>query len=239
MAEFSFAERWYEFVIMAVICYLVGSFNFAKFFSALKHKDISRMGSGNPGTMNMTREFGLKLGALTFFCDALKGAIPCIVAYFLYRNEVFVGTDFVVCDLAKYVCGLFVVIGHIYPFTSKNFQGGKGIASTLGLFWAGLSCENLWFLLIGLVVVLLVLFYIVRFQWGSVGSLIGVTTFGSIQATIFTVRYATISTPLIFAYVTIFVMIALTWFAHRKNLVRLLAGEEHRTKLLKKKKKNV
>ena len=71
--------------MIAIGCYLIGCFNFARLISRSKHKDITKMGSGNPGTMNMSREFGLKIGLLTFFCDALKGGVPALISYFLYR----------------------------------------------------------------------------------------------------------------------------------------------------------
>ena len=54
-----------------------------------------------------------------------------LCAYFIFRNSVFAGTDVVVADVMRYFCGLFVVIGHIFPVTMK-FKGGKGIAVTFG-----------------------------------------------------------------------------------------------------------
>ena len=122
MKAFSFAESWWQFLVLAVVCYLIGCFNFAVLISKLKRNDITKQGSGNPGTMNMTRTFGLKVGLLTFFCDALKGAVPALISYFIYRDCFFVGTTVIVSDLARYFCGLFVVIGHIFPVTMK-FKG--------------------------------------------------------------------------------------------------------------------
>ena len=57
---------------MAVVSYFIGCFNFALVISRFKHKDVRKMGSGNPGTMNMSRQFGLKIGAITLFCDMFK-----------------------------------------------------------------------------------------------------------------------------------------------------------------------
>ena len=149
--EFDFSQNWWQFLLMAIVCYFIGCFNFARAISKKKNKDITKIGSGNPGTMNMSREFGLKVGVLTFVCDALKGGVPAIISYFIYREYYFAGTAFVVSDVTRYFCGLFVIIGHIFPVT-MGFKGGKGIASTLGLFWCALSCENLWWILLGFVV---------------------------------------------------------------------------------------
>lgn len=129
MKEFYLSQGWYWFLLMAVVCYSIGCFNFAVLIAKLKHKNVRKIGSGNPGTMNMSREFGLKIGLLNFLLDAFKGGIPAMVSYFIFRGYVFAGTNVVVSDVTRYFCGLFVVIGHIFPVTMK-FKGGKGIAST-------------------------------------------------------------------------------------------------------------
>ena len=168
MVDFYISEKWYYFIIAAAACYLVGCFNFAVIISQFKNRDIRDVGSGNPGTMNMMRTFGLKVGIINFFCDALKGGLPVLAVYFIFRNSVFAGTDVVVADVMRYFCGLFVVIGHIFPVTMK-FKGGKGIASTLGLFWVSLSCECWWYVFIGLGVCLIVFAYIAVSEWGLHG----------------------------------------------------------------------
>ena len=86
MKEFIFSENWWQFILLAVACYFIGCFNFARMISRFKKRDITKIGSGNPGTMNMSREFGLKIGLLTFLCDAFKGGMPALVSYFIYRH---------------------------------------------------------------------------------------------------------------------------------------------------------
>ena len=234
MQEFSFLQNWWQFLIVAIVCYFVGCFNFAVFISKLRGNDVTKMGSGNPGTMNMSREFGLKIGLLTFFCDALKGGIPALIGYFLYKKYVFAGTGIAVSDFIRYFCGLFVVIGHIFPVTMK-FKGGKGIASTLGLFWVSLSCENLWLLLISFAWLLFLVLFIFLTEWGSLGSLLGVSSFSVIQLVIFFVRYGNepVSAYMVWLYTLVFAINVLTWCAHHKNLARLFSGEEHRTSIKK------
>ncbi len=238
MKEFVFGESWWQFLIWAVVCYFIGCFNFALLISRMKKSDITKMGSGNPGTMNMSREFGLKIGVITFICDAFKGGIPALVSYFVYRNFVFAGTTVAVSDFSRYFCGLFVIIGHIFPVTMK-FKGGKGIASTLGLFWLCIATENAWWLLIGFALLWCIVFFIAWTEWGSLGSILGVTGFSVIQMIFFLLRYAfSTSAYMVATYLIIFAINVLTWWAHRKNLSRLFAGEEHRTsvkKLAKKK----
>lgn len=241
MKEFFLSQNWYQFVIMAVACYLIGSFNFARMIAWFKHRDITKIGSGNPGTMNMSRVFGLKIGVITFFCDAFKGGIPALISYFIYRGYVFAGTNVAVSDFTRYFCGACVIVGHIFPVTMK-FKGGKGIGSTLGLFWINLGCENPWFLLAGFVFLWLIVFYIAATEWGSMGSLIGVAGFGLWQGIVFWLRYRAELNNVYVAllFLLILAINLLTWCAHHKNIMRLLAGEEHHTsvkKMLHKKKK--
>ena len=70
----------------------------------------------------MLRVAGKKLGALTLVLDALKGAIPVIIAFYLLPS------------LAA-LCGLCAMLGHVFPVWLK-FKGGKGVATALGAFIA-------------------------------------------------------------------------------------------------------
>ncbi len=234
MKELLFSDTWYWFLLMAAVCYLIGCFNFAVLIARIKHKNVRKIGSGNPGTMNMSREFGLKIGLLNFLLDACKGGVPALVSYFVFRGYVFAGTPVAVSDFTRYFCGVFVILGHIYPVTMR-FHGGKGIASTLGLFWFALPCEKAWFLPLVTVALLGVVAFIAWTEWGSMGSLVGVTGLSVWQIAIFAVRYeAVLSSGWAAAcLLLVFALNFLTWFAHRKNIVRLFAGEEHRTSVKK------
>ncbi len=234
MKELALTSSWYWFVLMAVVSYLIGCFNFAMLIAKTKHKDVRKIGSGNPGTMNMSREFGLKIGLLNFFLDVLKGGVPALVTYFIFRGYVFAGTNVVVSDFTRYLCGVCVVIGHIYPVNMK-FKGGKGIASTLGLFWFSLSCESPWNILIVFACLLGVVAFIAWTEFGSMGSLLGVTGFSIWQGTYFFLCYqGNLANGYVIAlFVLLLLVNFLTWFAHRKNLLRLFSGEEHRTSIKK------
>ncbi len=235
MKEIAFSDLWYWLLLMAVVCYFIGCFNFAVIIAKVKHKDVHKIGSGNPGTMNISREFGLKIGFLNFLLDACKGGIPAVVSYFIFRGCVFAGSQVVISDFTRYFCGVFVIIGHIWPVTMK-FQGGKGIASTLGLFWFCMGCENPWFILLSAAVLLFgVVGFIALTEYGSMGSLVGVTGFTLWQGIVFYLRYIdTLKNGWVIAcFMMLLCLNFLTWFAHRKNLVRLFSGEEHRTSVRK------
>ena len=234
---FIIAENWYWFLVAAIVCYFVGCFNFAVIISKIKKQDIRGVGSGNPGTMNMTRSFGLKVGAINFFCDMLKGGVPALVGWLLFKDYVFAGTQISVSDFARYFFGVFVIIGHIFPVTMK-FKGGKGIASTMGLFTFALPCETWWYFFIAGALLIGVLVYIILSEWGSMGSLIGVTSLSIWQAAIFVIRYheSLLNGWVIGMLMILLLLNILTWGAHHKNIYKLVAGEEHRTKVGKKKK---
>ena len=238
MKIFYIGEKWYMFLIASAVCYLIGCFNFAVLISFFKKKDIRSMGSGNPGTMNMTRTFGLKIGGLNFLCDVLKGGLPVLAGYLIFENYVFKGTDISVSDFARYFFGVFVIIGHIFPVTMK-FKGGKGIASTMGLFVFSLPCESWWYIFVALGILLCVLFYIIFTEWGSMGSLLGVSLLTVCQAVIFVIRYSDrLLNGFVIAMFGLLLLInLLTWIAHNKNIFKLLAGEEHHTSVRKHKNK--
>ncbi len=233
MRELDPVYYWF-FLLAAVLCYLIGSFNFAVLISKIKKRDIRSQGSGNPGTMNMTRTFGVKIGIINLVCDIVKGGIPAVVAWIIYKDYYFAGTTVAVADFMRYFCGMFVIIGHIFPIT-MHFKGGKGIASTIGLFLFALPCEEWWYFPVALCVLAVVIVYVIFFELGSIGSLVGVTSFSVWQAALFVTRYFDVimNVWVIAMLLIILVINLLTWIAHHKNIYKLLAGEEHRTKIRK------
>ncbi len=241
MTPFDLAHGWYWFVLGAVVSYFMGCFNFAVLISKFKHDDIRHVGSGNPGAMNISRRFGLKFGLINFFCDGLKGGIPALVAFLVFKNYYFAGTQYVaVSDFARYLFAVFALIGHVFPVTMK-FKGGKGISTTIGLLWFSISCEVWWFAFIGLALFIMLFVYVGLTEWGSMGSLLGVSSFTIWQAVIFTVRYGQLMSNVyvIIIFMILLLLNVLTWGAHHKNLYQLMGGEEHHTsikKMLKKKK---
>lgn len=91
----------------------------------LKGFDIRTKGSGNPGTANVYRIAGAKAGAITLAVDALKGWLPVLLAMRLYPDRLDVPV----------LCGAAAIIGHDWtPFL--RFSGGKGVATSAGVFFA-------------------------------------------------------------------------------------------------------
>ncbi len=236
MKEFIFFEQWYYVLIIAVLSYLLGGVSAARIISRQKKGDITKIGSGNPGSMNMARTYGVGVGAMTLFFDGLKCAIPVLIVHFIYRDYTLSGTEICASDFVRGVVILGAVLGHIYPLFN-HFQGGKGIATTFGGFFAGLCCESIWFLLIVLLCFALIVAYIFYAQWGGMGSLMGISLCCAVQSTIFFIHYgANLSLWLLIIHGLVACVFVVDWFAHRANVRRMFSGEEHRTALRKKKK---
>ena len=135
MSEQAFAP----FIYIAA-AYLLGSIAFGILISrAFGLPDPRTVGSGNPGATNVLRS-GKKLAAvLTLLGDAAKGWLPVWLAV---HNGL---THWVVCAVA-----LAVFLGHLYPLYYR-FQGGKGVATALGVLlaispWLGLCVLLTWLL---------------------------------------------------------------------------------------------
>ncbi len=221
--------------IFAVVSYLIGSINWSIIISKSQKKDIRSMGSGNPGTLNMSRNFGLKFGLLTFLLDVLKGAVPTLVAFFVFKNYTFKNSSYFVSDLAIYLIGFCVVIGHIYPIFLK-FKGGKGIASTIGVLVVSLSVHGIGWASIAIMSLVAAVLFIYFTEFGAMGSFIAITPSaigGSIRLFLEYSHVRTDNTIIFYAVtnILIFLICFFTWFAHRKNIERMLAGDEHPTSI--------
>lgn len=110
-------------LLTAALGYLLGNFQTAILLSKYKfHDDVRNHGSGNAGSTNMVRVFGLKPGLVTFAGDCLK-AVLSILAGRLLMGEV-----------GGYIAGFFTVLGHCYP-AFAGLRGGKGVACSLAIMW--------------------------------------------------------------------------------------------------------
>lgn len=209
-----------KFVLLIIGGYLLGNFSSAKFLSHLKHDDITKHGSGNPGTMNMARTYGFKLGFLTLIMDALKGAIPAFVGFSIFKG---LTSPTEISYIALFAGGFSAILGHIFPVFNK-FKGGKGVACIFGVFAVA---EPIWTLIMFVVCLL----YLLIFKYGAIASFILITVLTVVEG--FRFRGNLIICLLLFG---IFFLI---WFMHRQNFFRLLIGKENKVNLFKRKKDKV
>lgn len=119
-------------VLSVVLAYLLGSISFAIIFSKIfLKKDVREMGSGNAGTTNVMRTGGFKLGAITFLGDVLKGFVACLVGKLIFKVVFENGEEWAV--YGAFLCGIACMLGHVFPIFFQ-FKGGKGIATSVGIF---------------------------------------------------------------------------------------------------------
>lgn len=205
--------------IAAVIAaYLLGSINFAVIFSKVFcKKDIRESGSGNAGTTNVMRVNGIVPGTLTFIFDALKGFIACFLGKIIFAAYIYPNVDSIVTApySAAYICAVACMIGHIFPLFF-GFRGGKGVATSVGIF--AVCCPTA--IIIGLAVFAVVT---IISRYVSLGSLI---------ATIVVVVLATVfrnsETPVLIQVVSCLIMGGLIYYKHISNIKRLLSGTENK-----------
>ncbi|WP_178338095.1 glycerol-3-phosphate 1-O-acyltransferase PlsY [Candidatus Avelusimicrobium facis] len=87
--------------------------------------DIRQHGSGNPGAANVYRTVGKWAGITTFLIDGLKGFIPTYLALHLFADNYW----------PAILCGTISILGHMWTVYLK-FRGGKGVATSAGVFAA-------------------------------------------------------------------------------------------------------
>ena len=225
--------QWYVIAIAAVCAYFLGNINPAIIIGRAKGVDIRAEGSGNAGATNALRSLGKKAGALTFVIDVVKGwagyYIPYAVLTKVLLYQMAEGTAYMIWYLpivlpAAMLCGLCVVIGHMYPAVF-GFRGGKGVATAFGVLLAAAPLYAL--LLLAVVIVFTAIFRIVSISvmiavaaalvlvfWG--GGFLGESFFYDVGFLQFNVYQ-----PL-----WVIIILALVVFKHRENIKRLFKGEE-------------
>ncbi len=193
-----------EFFILA---YLVGGIPFglllAKNFAGV---DIKESGSGSIGATNVLRvvketnpALAKKLGAATLALDAFKGIFVLSVAYFVGVSEA-----------TLWGIAVLGVVGHCFsPYL--GFEGGKGVATGMGVMMFMLPIETL----IALVV------------WALGAKFIRISSLSSLTALLALVIASFILKPEM-AHAPVLLIAFILFYKHIPNIIRLLKGKEKR-----------
>lgn len=198
-----------------VVGYLIGNINFARIFSWMfAKKDITTVGSKNPGTMNMLRTRGFGEALLTLLMEAVKSGAPALACYFLFKTY-FPGYE----DLAYFLSAIGAVIGHCFPVFYK-FKGGKGVACTFGMF---LFHPNCWWVSLVMFAICFLLFFFIEYPF--IISLTFILTMSIYATCIFALAHVNLYIALI---VVLWLNFALIVFMHRGNIKRLVTGKENK-----------
>jgi len=206
-----------HFTVVLILSYLLGSLPSSIIIGKLIFKrDIRQFGSGNAGGTNAVRVFGWPAGIAVIFIDIAKGA--CAVL-FIAQLPLFGSLEIglLSADGTALAAGIAAVVGHIWTVFAE-FRGGKGVATAAGmiaaLYPAGFSAT-------------LVIFVAVVLLTGiiSVGSLSAAISFPLVLYMLDASGVSMVSPLLMGFSIPIAILIV---FTHRKNIRRLLKGEEKR-----------
>jgi acyl phosphate:glycerol-3-phosphate acyltransferase len=187
-----------EIIPLSLASYLIGSIPFGVVLARTQNLNIREHGSGNIGATNVARVMGKKAGLLTLLGDVLKGFIVVFSAASLYESPQLIA-----------LAGIMVFLGHLYSIFLK-LNGGKGVATSLGLFSYIMPCATL--CAAGVFSICL---------WIS-----GYISIGSIMAAISLPIFAIFfKLPLPYIYLACIVGL-LTVQRHYVNILRLIEGTE-------------
>jgi glycerol-3-phosphate acyltransferase PlsY len=194
--------------IATVLAYLLGSLSFAVIVSRFMGlSDPRTYGSKNPGATNVLRSGSKPAALVTLLLDGVKGWLPvALVGWY--------GRPYGMEEGTVALVGLAAFLGHLYPVFFR-FQGGKGVATALGVLFGvhwvlGLACAATW---------LIIAFF---FRYSSLASLVAAVfapvyyVFGNGVAWYMDKRIA----------LMLVVMAMLLFMRHRENVTRLLQGRE-------------
>lgn len=191
-------------IIIILVSYLIGNFCAAYVIGrTVFKKDIREYGSGNAGATNALRVFGAKAGGIAFVGDALKGVLAIIIGAHI------MGYDGMI------LAGIFVAIGHNWPVFLK-FEGGKGIATTIGVV---IMIKPL----LALIIIIFGILIVYKTKYVSLGSLIGSIILPII--TIFLVLFNNADMNFLLLTLILSIMAVLK---HRSNIIRLINGQERK-----------
>jgi len=200
------------YVIAALAAYFIGSVNTSIIASSVFFKkEIREHGSNNAGLTNMLRVNGAKGAAITLAGDVLKTFAAVFIGMLLMGWP------------GGYVAGFFTMIGHMFP-VYFGFKGGKGVLCAAA---AILLLDPLTFAL--LLVVFIIIVAVTKYVSAAsltVAFLLPLVTFAFHRLT-----------PQVTVICTTILMCVFIIAAHKKNIRRLLDGEENKLDLRSKKKK--
>lgn len=185
-------------VLMVLFAYLLGSVPTGFLLGSLSGVDVRQAGSGNVGATNVARVVGRKQGLITLLVDVAKGFIP-----------VFLSLRFGFSLSVTCLVAAAVFLGHLYSVFLK-FQGGKGVATALGIFLSIAPMAT---------GVLIVIFSLVAVT-SRVVSLASLVAAGLAPVIFWFFSYP----PLLIGLSLVIAL--LIGFRHRENIQRLISGAE-------------
>lgn len=189
-------------IAVLLLGYIIGSVPFAYLLARrVGGVDVRLAGSGNVGAANVLRTTRRRSAGLAVaLLDITKGAAAVVCAQRLGADEGL-----------RAATGVAAIVGHIYPVW-LNFKGGKGIATSCGVFG----------MLAPVATALAAVVFVATVAWTRYVSL------GSLVAAVLLAPIAYLLHATGAAVVSILAAAALVFYRHRSNIARLVRGTERR-----------
>lgn len=201
--------------LAALPAYFLGSIPTAVWVGRMKYGiDIREHGSMNAGATNTFRVLGKKAGKVVLAIDVLKGMVAVLLPYFILPYE-FTAPHLTHIQL---VASFLAVLGHVFPVFA-GFKGGKGVATSLGVV-VGLQPIAAAICLVVFLFVFMISHYV------SLGSILAACSFALLLWFAFPIQ--TVALPIFGSLLSAIVIIA-----HRKNIGRIVHGNESKMNLFK------
>jgi len=208
-----------SFLIFGLIAYLLGSIPSAVWVGKKWYGvDVREAGSKNSGATNTFRLLGKKAGIIVLLLDIFKGLLAVILPVIIFNSE-FQELIQVEVIHVQIVCAITAVFGHVFPLFA-SFKGGKGVATSLGIV-IGIHPPT------ALVCLLIFLVIFIISSYVSFGAIVSAVLFPVILIFVFSE-----TDPWLITFSLVLSLAVV--LAHRKNIGRLLKGEENKMKLFKK-----
>lgn len=199
-------------LLYLLLTYIIGSIPAGYLVvKIIKNVDIRTVGSGNIGATNVNRVLGIRWFVIVLIFDVIKGFLPVIFSAILFKNM----------PVIPVLSGIAAIIGHTFTVFLK-FKGGKGVATSLGVFLALAPIS-----IISCFVIFLIVLYL--FKYISLGSIVAAVLFPAFVFIYGEGGYLNI--VFIFAAAgAVFIV-----YKHKENIKRLINGTENKFEIIKEK----
>ena len=200
-------------IVSLLIGYAFGLIQAAYYYSKMKGVDIRKVGSGNAGSTNVARALGNRHGLTVFIIDVTKCVVAILIARLLFAH------DPAEARVIGMWAGAGCTLGHDFP-VQMNYRGGKGIACMAGIVltfsvpvwlatWAVFIVVHLMTSYVSLGSLAAALVFLVSIIVSALCRVFGMNGIQGLECCIITV-----------------LLVALAYWQHRTNIVRLLKGTE-------------
>lgn len=206
-----------DFIIFSLIAYLLGSIPTSVWVGRSWYGlDVREHGSKNAGATNTFRVLGKKPGIVVLSIDILKGALATLLPLIILgANE----TDPDHLIQIRILAAILAVTGHVFPVFAQ-FRGGKGVATSLGVIIglhpvAAAICVGIF------------LIVYISSKYVSLGAITAAMAFPFVihfvlgENSVWLLSFSVLLSSLVI-------------IAHKKNIGRLMKGEENKMNLFKK-----